>query len=88
MEYKYIWIIIGDGAGLYLDWIWAWLATKRGLDCMCPAYVDWGPSVAADGSQITDTHTCLWEREDLLLSCHGFRLFSDQLLRVDCWEEV
>jgi hypothetical protein len=26
--------------------------------------------------QVTDilprTHTCLWEREDLLLSCHGF----------------
>jgi hypothetical protein len=22
MEYKYTWLIIGDRAGLYLDWIW------------------------------------------------------------------
>jgi hypothetical protein len=29
MECKYIWIIIEDRAGLYLDWIWTWLATER-----------------------------------------------------------
>jgi hypothetical protein len=31
---------------------------------------------------LSQAHTCLWEREDLLLSCHGFRLFSDRLLGV------
>jgi hypothetical protein len=67
-------------------WIWTWLATERGSGCICPACVDWGPSVAVDGSQVTYllswAHTYLWEREDLLLSCHGFRLFSDRLLGV------
>jgi hypothetical protein len=37
-----------------------------------------------DPGQVTDllsrTHTCLWEREGLLLSCHGLRLFSDRLI--------
>jgi hypothetical protein len=36
--------------------------------------------------QVTDilsrAHTFLWEQEDLLLSCHGFRLFPDRLLGV------
>jgi hypothetical protein len=36
--------------------------------------------------QVTDilsrAHTCLWEREDWLLSYHGFRLFLDRLLEV------
>jgi hypothetical protein len=39
--------------------------------------------------QVTDilsrAHTCLWEQEDLLLSCHGFWLFSDRLLGVGFW---
>jgi hypothetical protein len=37
-----------------------------------------------DPGQVTDllsrAHTCLWERESLLLSCHGHRLFSDRLI--------
>jgi hypothetical protein len=37
-----------------------------------------------DPSQVTDllsqAHTCLWEREDLLLFCHGLRLFPDRLI--------
>jgi hypothetical protein len=37
-----------------------------------------------DPGQVTDllsrAYTCLWEREDLLLSCHGLQLFSDQLI--------
>jgi hypothetical protein len=37
-----------------------------------------------DPGQVTDllsrTHTCLWEREGLLLSCDGLRLFSDRLI--------
>jgi hypothetical protein len=36
-----------------------------------------------DPGQVTDllsrAHTCLWEREGLLLSCHGLRLFSNRL---------
>jgi hypothetical protein len=39
-----------------------------------------------DPGQVTDllsrAYTCLWGREDLFLSCHGFRLFSDWLFRV------
>jgi hypothetical protein len=37
-----------------------------------------------DPSQVTDllsrAHTCLWEREGLLLSYHGLRLFPDWLI--------
>jgi hypothetical protein len=37
-----------------------------------------------DPDQVTDllsrTHTFLWEREGLLLSCYGFRLFLDRLI--------
>jgi hypothetical protein len=43
-----------------------------------------------DPGQVTDllsrAHTCLWERKGLLLSCRGFRLFSDRLIRgEDRW---
>jgi hypothetical protein len=85
---EYIWMIIGDWTGPYFGFGFGlgW-ATERGSDCICPACVDWGPSVAVDDSQVTDllswAHTCLWKQEDLLLSCHGFRLFSDRLLGVD-----
>jgi hypothetical protein len=84
MKYKYIWIIIRDRTRLYLDWIWAWLATERGSGCNCPACIDWGPSVAMDSSQVTDllswAHTCLWGQEDLLLSYHGFRLSEPTIM--------
>jgi hypothetical protein len=37
-----------------------------------------------DSGQVTDllflAHTCLWEREDLLLSYHGLWLFPDRLI--------
>jgi hypothetical protein len=37
-----------------------------------------------DPGQVTDllsrAHTCLWEREGLLLSCHGLWLFPDRLI--------
>jgi hypothetical protein len=37
-----------------------------------------------DPGQVTDllsrAYTCLWKRKGLLLSCHGLRLFSDQLI--------
>jgi hypothetical protein len=31
---------------------------------------------------LSRAYTCLWEREDLFLSCHGFRLFLGRLFRV------
>jgi hypothetical protein len=40
MEYKYIWIINGDRAGLDLDGLGLGWATERGLGCICPACVD------------------------------------------------
>jgi hypothetical protein len=49
-----------------------------------PVHVDRGPSVAVDSSQVIDllsrAHTCLWKREGLLLTCHGFWLFPDRLI--------
>jgi hypothetical protein len=37
-----------------------------------------------DPGQVTDllsrAHTCLWEQEGLLLSCHGLRLFLYRLI--------
>jgi hypothetical protein len=37
-----------------------------------------------DPGQVTDllsrAHTCLWEREGLLLSCYGLQLFPDRLI--------
>jgi hypothetical protein len=29
---------------------------------------------------LSQAHTCLWEQEGLLLSCHGLRLFPDRLI--------
>ena len=84
LEYIYIWMIIGD----WVEWYFGsrlGLAFERGSDCICSACVDWGPSVALDSSQVTDllswAHTCLWGREGSLLSCRGFRLFPDRLIR-------
>jgi hypothetical protein len=62
-----------------LGWaIWArlWLHLSR----LC-----WLRTVRCmDPGQVTDllsrAHTCLWEREGLLLSCHGLWLFSDRLI--------
>jgi hypothetical protein len=84
---EYLWMIIGDQAGPYFGFRFrlGW-ATERGSYCIWPACVDWGPSVGVNGSQVTDllswAQTCLWEREDLVLSCHGLRLFLDRLLGV------
>jgi hypothetical protein len=62
-----------------------------GCNRLCPAAT--GHSLVAlfslsvsimDPGQVTDllsrAYTCLWERKDLFLSCHGFRLFSDRLI--------
>jgi hypothetical protein len=58
-----------DGLGL----VWT---TERGSDCICSACVDSGPFVALDSivrsqTYLSRAYICLWEREDLLLSCHG-----------------
>ena len=55
------------------------------LVTLCSLFrVDYGPSVAVDGSQVTDllswAHTCLWEREGSLRSCREFLLFPDRLI--------
>jgi hypothetical protein len=59
--------------------------SEQGSGCICPACVEWGPSVVVDTSQVTNllswAYTCLWEREDLLLSCHRFRLFSEPTVK-------
>jgi hypothetical protein len=57
----------------------------------CGALVAFVPPVSIkdrslyDPGQVTDilsrAYTCLWGREDLFLSCHGFRLFPDRLFR-------
>jgi hypothetical protein len=84
--------MIGDRTGLGSGGLCFGWAIERGFGCICPACVDWGPSVVMDGSQVTDllfwAHTYLWERKDLLLSCYGFQLFLDLLLWVDYWVEV
>ena len=74
MEYIYIYIrmIIGDRAEWYFG-SGLGLAFERGSDCTCSAYVDWGPSVAVDGSQVThiilSTYLLMWaERLVTLLS--------------------
>ena len=85
IEYIYIYIrmIIGDRAEWYFGSELG-QAFERGSDCTCSACVDWGPSVAVNGSQVTDllswAHTYLWEREGLLRSCHGFLLFLNWLI--------
>jgi hypothetical protein len=68
---EYTCIIIGDRVGLYLELDVDLVGQSEwGSGCICPACVDWGPSVAVDDSQVTDliSWTHLWEREDLLLS--------------------
>jgi hypothetical protein len=81
---EYLWIIIRDQAELGLDGLGLGWATEQGSGCICPAYVDWGLSVAVNTSQVIDllsqAHTCLLERKDLLLSCHGLRSFP-----TDCY---
>jgi hypothetical protein len=43
----------------------------RTVCCMDPGQVTY---------LLSRAHTFLWEREDLLLSCHGVWLFSDRLI--------
>jgi hypothetical protein len=64
----------------YVPWPWgiAWLhcfpcpCRLRTVRCMDPGQVT---------DLLSRAHTCLWEREGLLLSCQGFQLFLDWLIR-------
>ena len=80
---EFIWMVIGDRTEWYFE-SGLGLAFERGSNCTYSAYVDWGPSIVVDGSQVIDllswAHTCLWEREGSLRSCRGFRLFPDRLI--------
>jgi hypothetical protein len=74
------------GGTIVWIWIWTGLGNRARLWLGLSHQCDWGPPVAMDSSQVTDllswAHTCLWEREDPLLSYYGFQLFSNRLLRV------
>jgi hypothetical protein len=67
----------------------AWLATERGSDaCVPPASIEDRPLLwMAVRSQtlLSWARAYLWERKDLLLSCHEFWLFLDRLLGVNYW---
>jgi hypothetical protein len=87
MECKYIWIIIGDRAGLCF-WIRfgpSWQMSEAQVASVPHVSIKdrslhWIPGQVTE--ILSRAHTCLWERKDLLLSCHGFRLFPDRLLGV------
>jgi hypothetical protein len=81
----YIWITIGDRAGLYLELDMELVGqSERGSGWFVPLVSIKDRSLHWTPGQVTDllswAHTCLWEREGLLLSCHGLRLFSDRLI--------
>ena len=65
-------------------WIWSWLGIRARLGLHLFHLCQLRLSVAVDGSQVTDllswAHTCLWEQEGSLGSCHGFWLFFDRLI--------
>jgi hypothetical protein len=84
MEYKCI-RIIRDRAE-WVGWTWTWLGSRAGLWLYLFRLCQLRTVRCIDPGQVTDllsqAYTCLWERQDLFLSCHGFRLFPDWLFRV------
>jgi hypothetical protein len=84
MEYKCIWII-RDRAE-QVGWTWTWLGNRAGLWLYLFRLCQLRTVRCMDPGQVIDLlsreYTCLWEREDLFLSCHGFWLFPDWLFRV------
>jgi hypothetical protein len=73
----------GCGMGIIGYNRWCSMATGHRLVALFPCPRRLRTVRCLDPGQVTDllfrAHTCLWEREGLLLSCHGLRLFSDQL---------
>jgi hypothetical protein len=84
MEYKCIWII-GEQAER-VGWTWTWLGNRARLWLRLFRLCQLRTVRCMDPSQVTDllsrAYTCLWGREDVFLSCHGFWLFLDRLFRV------
>jgi hypothetical protein len=74
-----IWVLVGVAG--YVPWprgiawlhCFPYLCRLRTVRCMDPGQVT---------NLLSRAHTCLWEQEGLILSCHGFRLFPDQLLEA------
>jgi hypothetical protein len=84
MENKCIWIIRDRAERV--GWTWTWLGNRAGLWLLLFRLCQLRTVCCMDPGQVTDllfrAYTCLWERKDLFLSCHGFRLFPDRLFRV------
>jgi hypothetical protein len=76
----------GQGCGMSIGWCSKLCPAATGHNWvvlfLCPRQLR--TVRCMDPGQVTDllsrAHTCLWEREDLLLSCHGLRLFPDRLI--------
>jgi hypothetical protein len=72
-----VWVLVGVTCCVPRPWGKAWLhcflylCRLRTVRCMNPGQVL---------DLLSWAHTCLWEWESLLLSCHGFWLFLDQLI--------
>jgi hypothetical protein len=74
-------MVTGQGCGMGIGGCNRWCSVATGiawLHCFpCPRRLR--TVRCMDPGQVTDllswAHTCLWEREDLLLSCHGLWLF-------------
>jgi hypothetical protein len=72
-----IWVLVGVAGCVPRPRGIAWLhcfpcpCQLRTVRCMDPGQVI---------DLLSWAHTCLWEREDLLLSIHGLRLFLDRLI--------
>jgi hypothetical protein len=81
---KCIWII--RDRAKRVGWTWTWLGNRAGLWLHLFRLCQLRTVRCIDPDQVTDllsrVYTCLWEREDLFLSCRGFRLFLDRLFRV------
>jgi hypothetical protein len=71
-----VWVLVGVTGCVPRPRGIAWLhyfpcpCQLRTVHCMDPGQVMY---------LLSQTHTCLWEREGLLLSCHGLWLFPDRL---------
>jgi hypothetical protein len=72
-----VWVLVGVIGCVPWPWGIAWLhyfpcpCRLRTVRCMDPGQVT---------DLLSRAHTCLWEKEDWLLSCHGLRLFLNRLI--------
>jgi hypothetical protein len=72
-----VWVSVGVTGGVPrpqgIAWVHCFPCPRRlrTVRCMDPGQVI---------DLLSRAHTCLWEREGLLLSCHGLQLFPDRLI--------